>query len=218
MPLYYTDDIDNFKLISSNNNYNEKLNEYDQAFYLILSKLSPIYYNYRRNPDDTLYANKIEEINQGLQNSKIDLFLLSNELENINLDIKEKTKLLNEKIDSININNKEISNEYKSLEESSNSSKGRLNEHKQIYKFKIFDIFFILVLIIYVLYNLYSISNINKYNMFDNISKTVNIQNIQNIGDKIKSNIVNIPKNITNNQKSQNIQKDFDDLFKKRLY
>lgn len=203
--MYNPDDILDFKILNLNEDYKGKLNEYDQAFYLILSNLSPIYYNYRKNPDDIIYINKIEEINEGLQNSKTDLFLLSNDLQNKNLEIKEKTKLLNEKIDSININNKEISDEYKSLIESSNSSKGRLNEHKQLYKFKIFDIVIILILIIYVLYNLFNISNLNKDIILSSISNSVNIKNIQNIGDKIKSNIANMPRNFENIQNRQNI-------------
>lgn len=188
--LTTNDDIERFELIESREKqFKDKLDEYDQAFYLILNEISPSYYNYRRNPDDTLYLNNINKLNNGLQNSKTDLFLLSNELENKINDIKEKTNKLNELIDNININNKEINNEYTSLIESSNSSKGRLKEHKNIYKFRLIDIILILLLIIYMLYYLYSINQSGKViNILSNISNKINIPNISNIGNKIKNN------------------------------
>lgn len=203
-----SDNIELFKKInySGLNDKKDILNQLDISFYLILDRLSLNYNNFRKNPLDVLYYTRIDAINQELTNNKNDLFLLMNDLQNEISIIKNRTNILNNTIDEININNTDIENEYKDLLQNSSSSQGRLKEHKKIYKYKLYDLIFILILIIYILYSLYSKSN----NSFSNIISTINIEpikNISNIGNKIKDNIPKID--------NLNIEKNFENLLKK---
>jgi hypothetical protein len=117
--------------------YEKKIKELNQRYYLVLDELVKLFPKNKMYPKYLAYSKPFTTDMSNLIKLQTDFFLFKNELAS-DIDFVDKNiRRVNEQIENIEDENKELSKTLESLQNSNNASDGMLSDTKLLYNQKL---------------------------------------------------------------------------------
>jgi hypothetical protein len=117
-------------------NYNKKLDEVNDGFYLILDQLVTLIPNYRTYPNLTVYSEKYGKNLQNFKENQADFFMLKNEMETDLGKIDDNIEIKNSKINILDVEIKLLKDKLESLKNSNDAGEGMLTDTELLHNQK----------------------------------------------------------------------------------
>ena len=125
--------------------YREKLNEQNINFFIVLDELIKMYPSYKSNPDYPEYQNMFAVDMGNFEKSKQDLFLLKNAIEKDSNTLNKNIIEINEMIDWLEKENKNLKENYNISSNDILSSEGLIDQKQELYNEKILTLIFLIL-------------------------------------------------------------------------
>ena len=123
----------------------KNIEELNQRFFLLLENFVPNYIRYLQDPNNTTIADEILHVTSVNNKIASDGFILKNSMDTAIQASQDKTKQLNDVMDKIKKDNKNLNQQIKILEETSLTSVGLFNEEIDWYRLQIKTIIILLI-------------------------------------------------------------------------
>jgi hypothetical protein len=125
-------------------------NELTQRYNIIIGEIVNTYPSYKTNP---MSSNEYKQNIQNLEKLQEDIFLMKNNLSKSTDELQKNIKVIDDKIFTLEEENKELQGELDLLTNSDNAAHGRLTDSKTLYKQQLVGN---CILFIYLLYMVYT--------------------------------------------------------------